>query len=124
MNNTAIVKSIFAAGVMIVCGLVLSSFIVSGSWAALIHERAYHCDDGFNGFFGAFLGFMDSLESCRQYDELSEGWTWDRIETIREYHVAAFWVIALCPLIYMLYSYVRAPFKTKNVVEQVASSDR
>jgi len=96
-NNTVIVKGILVSGVMIVCGLVMSSFIVSASWAIFIHERAYHCRESFSGFFGAFLGFMDTLDSCRQCDELTEGWTWGRIECYRKYHVAAFWIIALCP---------------------------
>jgi len=100
MSKDGIAKGIFVSAMMVICGLILGAIIISASWSVVIHERAFHCVDD----TGAFLGFMGGLDSCRMHDTLSAGWTWDRIETIRVIHVSVFWVMAFCPLLYLVYN--------------------
>lgn len=110
MNTTIWLKRLFLAGFVLLSGFVLACLGVSISWGVTIHETAYHCTDD----TGAFLGFLDSHELCKKHDTLNSGWTWDKIEAIRGYHISAFWFIFLAPLILMILSHSLAPRKMRK----------
>ncbi len=77
---------------------------MSASWSFIIHDRAFQCSDD----TGAFLGFIGELDSCRIYDTLADGWSWERIETIRRFHVATFWIITSIPVLYVVWIIFRS----------------
>lgn len=94
MSNRTILGGIAMNVVILIAGFMLATIIVSISWGVMIHEKAFHCSDD----TGAMLGFFGDMESHRQAsDKLASGWTWGRIEVIREMHLLAFWLLVIGP---------------------------